>query len=553
MLNKKVENKELNISDLISIFKSKYKTPEENILNYKYVIYLRKSTDEEGKQDRSIDDQKSECLEFAKKNNLTVVDIVEEKCSAKESDKRPKFREMMKKLNSGVYNSVLSWHPDRLSRNMKEAGEIIDLIDKNIIEDLKFVAFTFNNDPSGKLLLGITFAMSKEYSDKLSLTTNRGNKGLIDKGFAPKKNKGKKGYYVDANRYLRPDGENFSIMENAFKMKIVGETYENIALYLNKNRKSASENSVSKKELPNFIKQNVAKFLKDPVYAGVLAHGKNMQDLSEVYDFKSMLTAAEYIQINKRFLNDVQLKKLRGFRSGIRAKLLNGCVFCGECESPMSSGIAKKIYFYYRCEKVACEIKTRQVRAKVVIDYVCEYIENNFIYSDEVYKHYKKETKEQYKFLQKNEEIEYSRLISRKVKLKSFIDNIKERILSDNNKDDVALIISFKNDFEKYEVELSEVDVLIVKHLEIRKEKLKILDQEEFLELLKKLPNYIRNMKEMDKLDFVIKKMFLNFTILGGKVVKSTLNSPFDVLFDKKVPTGADGETRTLMGCPERF
>ena len=57
----------------------------------RYVIYLRKSTDDEQKKVRSLDDQRTECLELAKYQNITVKeeDIFEESESAKTSGIRP--------------------------------------------------------------------------------------------------------------------------------------------------------------------------------------------------------------------------------------------------------------------------------------------------------------------------------------------------------------------------------------------------------------------------------------------------------------------------------
>lgn len=52
---------------------------------------------------------------------------------------------------------------------MKEGGEIIDMIDVGEILDLKFVTHHFTADPNGKMLLGMAFVLSKQYSDKLSV------------------------------------------------------------------------------------------------------------------------------------------------------------------------------------------------------------------------------------------------------------------------------------------------------------------------------------------------------------------------------------------------
>ena len=44
--------------------------------DYKYVMYLRKSTDDKDKQTRSLGDQFTECSEFADENGLKVAKVV---------------------------------------------------------------------------------------------------------------------------------------------------------------------------------------------------------------------------------------------------------------------------------------------------------------------------------------------------------------------------------------------------------------------------------------------------------------------------------------------
>lgn len=154
-------------------------TPKEA---YRYVLYIRKSTDDSEKQTRSLADQKSECEEFAEENNLRIIETIPESESAKEPDIRPEFRRVLDGFKAGKYDGLLAWHPDRLARNMKDAGEIIDLVDKGIIKDLKFKSFGFDNTASGKMLLGITFVLSKHYSDHLRDSVNRGNKLSIEEG-----------------------------------------------------------------------------------------------------------------------------------------------------------------------------------------------------------------------------------------------------------------------------------------------------------------------------------------------------------------------------------
>lgn len=149
----------------------------------KYAIYARKSTLGEDRQERSIGDQIKDCVtREIQPNQLNVVQTVEEKCSAKEPDIRPKFRQLVEDVKSGLIDGIISWHPDRLSRNMKEAGEHIDLLDKGILKDLRFATSTFENSPTGKMLLGISFVLSKQYSEHLSESVSRGNKHKTEDG-----------------------------------------------------------------------------------------------------------------------------------------------------------------------------------------------------------------------------------------------------------------------------------------------------------------------------------------------------------------------------------
>lgn len=86
---------------------------------------------------------------------------------------------------------------------MKEAGVIIDLVDRGLIKDLRFATFTFENNPAGKMLLGITFVMAKQYSEHLSESVDRGNKRAIED--AEFIGKFKHGYILDSNRFFQPD------------------------------------------------------------------------------------------------------------------------------------------------------------------------------------------------------------------------------------------------------------------------------------------------------------------------------------------------------------
>jgi site-specific DNA recombinase len=150
----------------------------------KYILYARKSTDTEDKQVLSIDAQLTELRKYARDNNLTVIDELIEKRTAK-SPGRPIFNEMLSRLQSGEANGILAWHPDRLARNSVDGGQIIYLLDQTSLNYLRFPVFQFENTSQGKFMLSIMFGQSKYYVDNLSENTKRGLRARVRNGDFP--------------------------------------------------------------------------------------------------------------------------------------------------------------------------------------------------------------------------------------------------------------------------------------------------------------------------------------------------------------------------------
>ncbi|MSU54533.1 MAG: hypothetical protein EXS48_01675 [Candidatus Staskawiczbacteria bacterium] len=138
----------------------------------KYFLYRRKSTDEPDRQVLSLESQEEEVIR--KFSNLKIIKLPPESVSAFEPDKRPIFKDMIERIKRGEAQGIISWHPDRLSRNPKDGAEIIYLVDIGKIKDLKFCSYYFDNSPEGKMMLQITLSQSKYSSDKLSKDVKRG-------------------------------------------------------------------------------------------------------------------------------------------------------------------------------------------------------------------------------------------------------------------------------------------------------------------------------------------------------------------------------------------
>ena len=101
----------------------------------KYCLYARKSTESEEQQILSIDSQIKEMMTMAIRDGLEVVEVKKESHSAKEANQRPVFNEIVEELKNRKFNGILTWAPDRISRNAGDLGRIVDLMDQGLLKE----------------------------------------------------------------------------------------------------------------------------------------------------------------------------------------------------------------------------------------------------------------------------------------------------------------------------------------------------------------------------------------------------------------------------------
>lgn len=151
----------------------------------KYVLYARKSTEQDEKQALSIESQVKEMLAIAERENLEIVDIRREAHSAKDSGQRPVFKEILEDIRRERFNGVIVWHPDRLSRNAGDLGSLVDLMDQKRLIEIRTYGQMFTNTPSEKFLLMILCSQAKLENDNKSINVKRGLKTRVEMGLWP--------------------------------------------------------------------------------------------------------------------------------------------------------------------------------------------------------------------------------------------------------------------------------------------------------------------------------------------------------------------------------
>ena len=513
-----------------------------DITKLKYVLYARKSTDDAKNQVRSIDDQIAECKDMAGRLGLHVVETIIEKKSAKIAGQRSLFRQMLKDIQKGKYDAVLAWNPDSLSRNAREGGEIIDMIDERIIQDMKFVTHPFSPDANGKMLLGMAFVLSKQYSDNLSQNILRG----VRRNFAEGKSSAyKHGYTRDEDGIYRPDEINFPLIRKAWDMRLAGESLETIVQFLQTigYGRQLGQRKVSLK------KQRLSEIFKDPFYYGILIQSNQKVDLLTVYtNFQPMITEQEYTAVQRLAdTRTVPFKQKARQAPYLPLRMLLLCAYCGSHLIPGASQGKSKRYLFYRCDGRYCTRKEqnirKNIRGKVIFDQIARYIQKHIHFDKEDYQAYLKGLHTCSKAKQEKILVEI---------------HSKESVLRDTRVQKRDLAYKLINEQHKTVRAVNEEKLAELEATEERlraeitklKQQLPNPNQESLsiAEFLNTSKNAVKAIQSDDPVvrDTICRKLFLNTTVGDQEILSYQLNQPFASLVKYRLVRLGGAKAREL-------
>ncbi|CAN5750184.1 hypothetical protein BH11PAT2_BH11PAT2_01580 [soil metagenome] len=155
------------------------------VIPARYCLYARKSSEQDEKQALSIDSQVKEMLAIAEREGLEIVEIRRESHSAKDSGQRPVYMELLEDIRRQRFNAVLTWAPDRLSRNAGDLGSLVDLMDQKLLLEIRTYGQHFRNSPNEKFLLMILCSQAKLENDNKSINVKRGLRTRCEMGLWP--------------------------------------------------------------------------------------------------------------------------------------------------------------------------------------------------------------------------------------------------------------------------------------------------------------------------------------------------------------------------------
>ncbi len=315
----------------------------------RYCLYARKSTEQDEKQALSIDSQIKEMMAIAERDGIEIIDIRRESHSAKDSGQRPVFKELLDDIRRGRYTGILTWAPDRLSRNAGDLGSLVDLMDENKLVEIRTYGQQFRNSPNEKFLLMILCSQAKLENDNKSINVKRGLKTRCEMGLWPAQ--APTGYVkekrMDRKCQTLIDPDRAPIVKKIFE-KAAYEKWSGRKIYhwlkFELNFRSAASNK-------NLTLSNIYMMLGNPFYYGVFEYPRKSGNWYKG-TYEPIITKELFDQVQEQMRNNIVRSESKEFAF---TKLMT----CGLCQSgicadekfkkPKNGNIHR--YVYYGCTR----------------------------------------------------------------------------------------------------------------------------------------------------------------------------------------------------------
>lgn len=295
------------------------------------VIYARYSSDNQTEQ--SIEGQLHVCQDYAKSNNILILDTYIDRAMTGTNDNRPAFQKMMADCKQREWDYVLVYKFDRFSRNKYETAKHKATLKDNGVVLVSATEY-LPDTPERIIMESIFEGYAEYYSAELSQKVKRGmretrNKGNFTGGFVLY------GYKIE-NRKVVIDESKAEIVRYIYNQYAQGVFTRDIIADL-------TEKGILNHGKP-FAMNTVYNILKNEKYSGVYRHG------DEVYTniYPQIVPPSIYTIVQKKMQSNQ-----RGKRSTQTVYLLRGMVKCGYCGSSITAecGTSRngKVNRYYKC------------------------------------------------------------------------------------------------------------------------------------------------------------------------------------------------------------
>lgn len=331
--------------------------------------YIRVSTDKQ--EELSPDAQKRLLIEYAKKNNMSLIadDIfMDNGISGRKAEKRPEFQHMiaMAKSKEHPFDVILVWKFSRFARNQEESIVYKSLLKKNNVEVVS-VSEPLIDGPFGSLIERIIEWMDEYYSIRLSGEVIRGmTEKVLRGGYV---NAPPVGYSIDKSTGIPMiDEVDAAVPLLVYKEFLDGKSFFEIAKLL------TSLGYKTKKRNRNYDYKSVRYILENPFYIGKIRwnmerrsdHKRNDKSEWIISEGKHepLIDTDTYDEVQRQIALRTRKLKSRAPSSGMRS-WLGGIIRCSTCGHNLCTVDRGERFQCARYTKGACLVSHSIATAKL--------------------------------------------------------------------------------------------------------------------------------------------------------------------------------------------
>ncbi|WP_430445276.1 recombinase family protein [Sphingorhabdus contaminans] len=301
--------------------------------------YIRVSSVRQG-DGVSLEAQQEAITAFASRQQLTITAWHEERETAAKCG-RPIFTKMVRELRQGKADGLIVHKLDRLTRNLREAALIGDLIDAGI--DVYTTVDSLDvRSRGGRLTAEIQSVIAADFIRNLREETLKGIHGRLKQGLYPFR---APIGYLDHGRGVAksPDPVRGPLITQAFELYATRQ-YSVRSLWAEMQRRGLTNRAGGQLSL-----HGLETILGNSFYAGIIHIRKTGDIFPGIHE--RLITPALFARV----------QDIKNGKAGPKVTRHNhqyqGLWRCGLCCGPMV-GEKQKQFVYYRCPKAGCPTKT---------------------------------------------------------------------------------------------------------------------------------------------------------------------------------------------------
>lgn len=297
----------------------------------KVALYVRVSTLSQLEEGYSIEEQKAKLESYCDIKDWHIYKVYTDGGFSGSTTERPALEQLIKDAQSKLFDTVLVYKLDRLSRSQKDTLYLIeDIFLKNNIEFVSLLENFDTSTPFGRAVIGLLSVFAQLEREQIKERMQLGKLGRAKAGKSMMWAKTSYGY--DYNK------ETGSMTVNEYEALAVKEIYSSYLAGMSITKLRDKINEEYPKN-PAWSYRTIRGILANPVYCGLNQYkGQTFQGTH-----KAIISLDDFEQTQRELAKRQQTaKELSNPRPFQSKYMLSGLVQCGYCHAPLKVILGQK-------------------------------------------------------------------------------------------------------------------------------------------------------------------------------------------------------------------